>query len=634
MPIKLPEAAPLPVREVRQRIYQAIQKQAHYLLTTVHPWSNNTSMLLLTESKSTEHWIRPNCGAVEGFSFLWRFGPYDPHVTGVSRAELLRGTIVPMIRYLVTTHVSGGQPTSDGKKWGDAWQSAYWAQMLGRGAWWIWPELPADLRSQVRQVVAHEAQRIAQAVPPHQLRYDTKAEENAWNSEILSVAMLLMPDDPRRALWETTYQKWVLSSFLRPADQTNAVVVDGRPVKDQFTGANLFDDYTLENHGFVHPDYMTCFSLSLGCAPDFAMTGRPWPEALLFNVPPIYENLKWMLLPDGGFVYPSGQDWELFRNASWLGKHVLMAVYGHDPEAWGWTLRNLEVLEKMQARSPSGAIYFPGEYFFASTQHDIFRSLANAWLNLQLAKDIPQSSRERLGVRRWDSGRIILRRTATAIHTVSWGSRVMAQCAPLALDRVVSPHERSGVGFIQLSKNKKPLAVSLHDASVKHGEDWFEARLEVDHGTSARAHLTFRSETDGSLVIQEKLVALTNLVTTEIATGLIGILNNTNWIYETGKRRLRVDQNSIEVPSGCGRQWTWDNASRIRVEDALEITSAQPLQAAYLAAQRPERGRATDRLVLNHLPNTRTWKSGQVISQFRVVIRSMSRSADDKPRSR
>jgi len=77
-----------------------------------------------------------------------------------------------------------------------------------------------------------------------------------------------------------------MSSFLRPADERNDARVDGRPVREQFTGANIFDDFTRENHNLVHLDYMTTFSLSLGCAPDFVMTRRRMPEALLFNFAP------------------------------------------------------------------------------------------------------------------------------------------------------------------------------------------------------------------------------------------------------------------------------------------------------------------------------------------------------------
>ncbi len=621
MQLRLPAEAPASVREVQDRIYRATQKQACYLLDAVHPWKDDAALRLLTDSKSGEHWIRPNTGVIEGFAFLHRFGRYDEKVVGVSRPELLDGTIVPMIRYLVATHVTGSRPTSDGKKWGDAWQSAHWTQMLGRGAWFVWPQLPVDLREGVRRVAAHEADRIARSEPPHQLRSDTKAEENAWNSQVLSVAILLLPDDPRCAGWEKAYQRWVMSSFLRPADKRNEAVVDGRPVREQFTGANIFDDFTLENHNFVHPDYMTTFSLSLGCAPDFAMTGRRIPEALLFNVAPIYENLKWMLLPDGGFVYPNGQDWELFRNPSWLGKHVLMAVWALDPDAWMWVLHTLDTLEKMQARSTDGAVFHPGEYFFASTQSDLLRSLANAWLSLQLAGEVPNAPRERIGVRRWDSAQVILHRTPDAIHTVSWGAKVMAQCVPSRLDRVVSPHERNGIGHVRLAGARDALALRVQNAEIRETPDGFDASLTVDHGNEIRAQLRFRSEPDGSFLMAEKLIALTNVSTAEIATGLVGILNNPHWIYEHARRRVTADDQLIEVASCSRQQWHWEATRRIVVDDVIVVQSDRPLRASYLAADRAERGRVTDQLILNHLPGNRSWTTGETLSDYQVVVR-------------
>jgi len=624
MPARLPAEAPSAVREVQRRIYGAAEKQAHYLLGSVHPWAEDGALRLLTESKSGEHWIRPNTGAIEGFAFLHRFGPYDAERVGVSRAGLLKGTIIPMMRYVVATHVTSSRPTSDQKPWGNAWQSAHWTQMLGRAAWFLWVDLPPDLREGARRVVAHEADRIANSEPPHQLRLDTKAEENAWNSQVLSVAVLLMPEDPRRAGWERSYQKWVMSSFLRPADEHNETVVDGRTVREQFTGANVFDDFTLENHRIVHPDYMTAFSLTLGCAPDFAMTGGRMPEALRFNVGPIYENLKWMLLPDGGFVYPNGQDWELFRNPSWLGKHVLMAVWARDPDAWSCVLRALETLEKMQARPLAGAVFHPEEYFFASAQTDLLRALGNAWLSLQLASGIADVPNERMGTHRWDSGKIILRRTPEAIHTVSWGAKIMAQCVRRRLDRLVSPHERNGIGHVRLAGEPAALPIRLEQAEIKEGTNGFEARLTVDHGSALRAQLTFRSEADGSFVMAEKLVALTNVTTAEIATGLIGILNNPHWIYEDGRRRVVADRKSTEVTSACGQAWSWENVRRVNVDDALVITSARPLRAGYLAAAGAERGRVTDRLVLNHLPGDHAWVTGRTVSDYQVIVQCVN----------
>ena len=621
MPLVMP-AGRADLQKMDGRIYQALEKQAHYLLGLVHPWDRDPQLLLVTDSRSDEHHIRPNTGVVAGLCFLHRFGPYEDGVVGVSRADLLGKTIVPMMRYLVATHVTGERATGDGKQWGDAWQSAHWAQMLGCGVWWVWDDLPADLRIAVRRVVAHEADRIAREKVPYQIKLDTKAEENAWNSRVLSIAVLLMPGDPRRAEWETAFRKWAFSSFLRPADAHSQPLVDGRTVASQFGGANIYDDFTLENHNIVHPDYMTCFSLSLSAGLDYVTSGRTPPECLLYNAGGIYENLKWFVLPDGGFVYPNGQDWQLFRNADWVGSHLLMAVFARDGDAWELANRSLDTLEKMQRRHASGAIYAPGESFFASTQSDRLVSLAGAWLTLKCADRIPRAFHEPLGVRRLDCGKIILHRTPAAIHTFSWGAAVMAQCVPLQLDRIVSPDSRNGIGHVTLKGAAKPLPVHIHRVEVTQGDDWFAADLTLDHGKDQiRAELQFRSNADGTWIAREKLVALSDVTTAEVATGLIGVLNDPGWVYEKGRREIVLDGRKEVIPALSGK--TVAGAAReITVDSALRIHSERPLQFRYAGAKTPERSRATDALALNYLGGDRSWRKGDVISEYQATIRT------------
>jgi hypothetical protein len=608
------------LEKMDQRIYLAAENLARYLRTLVHPWQADATLLLLTDSRSGEHHIRPNTGAVHGFCFLCRFGPYDESVVGVSRSRLLGDTVIPMIRYLVATHVTGMRPTSDNRRWGDAWQSAHWAQQLGCGAWYVWDELPADVRAGVRRVVAHEADRIAKSTPPHQIRLDTKAEENAWNSRILSVAQLLLPDDSRRPGWETAFQKWAISSFLRPADEQSQTMVDGRTVAAQFTGANIHDDYTLENHNIVHPDYMTCISLSLGAELDYALSGRRPPECLHHNVAGIYENLKWFVLPDGGFVYPNGQDWQLFRNADWTVKSLMMSVLLRDPDAWTLARPCLETLEKMQARSKTGTVYAPGETFFASTQTDLLSSLATGWLVLRMADRIERASRDRVGVRRLDSGKIILRRTGAAIHTFSWGAKVMAQCVPYRLDRMVSPDQLNGIGHVALARPQKSLPIRLRDVKVTSGEDWFRAELVVDHGTHVRADLLFSSNPDGSFTIREKLVALTDVTSARIATGQIGILNNPGWVYERGRRTVAIDGREEDVPALSGKTLGAEGVRELAIDGVLRIRGPQPLRIRYAGAVQPSRSRATDLLYLNYVDREQSWRAGQAISEYEAVV--------------
>jgi hypothetical protein len=619
---ELPAITDRAVQDRADRLYLGTQRLAHYLIGELRPWADDPSLLLLTTSKSGEHSIRPNAGTAAGLAFLYRFGPYDKAVVGISRAELLQDKLVPIMRYLTTTHVTGSRPTSDGKNWGDAWQSAHWADKLGMAAWWAGRDLPADLTADVCRVIEHEAARFVDAQPPHQLRNDTKAEENAWNAQVFSAAIVLMPDHPRRKEWEAAFQKWTLSAWLRAADEHSSALVDGRPVSAQFTGVNIHDDFTLENHHIVHPDYMTAFSLSLGCEMEFVMTGRRPPQSLRHNVAGIYENLKWFSMPDGGFVYPSGQDWALFRQVDWLYPNLLFAVFERDPEAWGLLDVSFEVLERMQARSPEGAIYLPGENFFASAQTDKIYHFARGWLSLHFAKATESKSPRLRGVRRLDEARIILNRTPSAVHAFCWGKPIMAQCMPMQKDRLISPHDRSGIGHILLAGQDKPLAVSLVEAQVDNDEQSFSVNLVVDHGKDElRAHLQFRSQADGSWTMQEKLVALRDVTTAEIATGLIGVLNNPQWIYERGERLVTLGERQSTVPSGSGGILNADGVRDVSVDSVLQIRSPRPLSVRYKAAARSHRSRITDELSLNIIEGEQNWKAGQTISEWEATVR-------------
>ncbi|WP_145445592.1 hypothetical protein [Mucisphaera calidilacus] len=615
-----PAAAEGPLTEYRQKVYEVVENQARYLISTTRPWEGDPTLRLLTDSKHGEHWIRPNTGTVAGLAFLYRFGPYNAERVGVSREQLLSNHIIPMMRYLVVTHKTGTRPTSNGKPWGDHWQSAHWAHMLGRSAWWIWEDLPEDLQRGIQSIMAHEADRIAAAKIPHRVKNDTKSEENGWNSQVISIAMLLLPDDPRNEVWREAFPQWAISAHLRASDATCEVIVDDRPVKDWFLGANIHEDFTLENHNIIHPDYMTCYSLGLGCALDYRMTGRAIPEALLYNVPQIYENIKWFILPDGGFVYPSGQDWRLFRNPDWHFKHVLMAVYANDPDAWSIAMRGIDTMVKMQSRPNGGAVYAPGEYFFPSAQMDLIYYTSLTWLLLHEVDELPLRPDLYTGVRRLDGGKLMLNRTPSAVHTLSWGNKIMIQAVPNQLDRIVSPHFRSGIGHVRIEGNDRAPSPKLRDIEIENTDNAFKAKLVVDHGDAIRSQITVESQPDGTFTFSEELTALKDVTTTEVGTGLIGILNNPTWVYERGYRSLTIDNDATHVPSCSGMAMERSGIHQVNIDDVLFIDSADRMNVRYASEPKPVRGRVTDHLYLNWIPGRKQWQAGQPISTTRVTI--------------
>jgi len=229
--------------------------------------------------------------------------------------------------------------------------------------------------------------------------------------------------------------------------------------------------------------------------------------------------------------------------------------------------------------------------------------------------------RNRLGVRRLDSGKIVLNRTPSALHTFAWGARIMAQCVPLRKGRVVSPDPRSGIGAIHLAGRKGALPLRVRKADVKSGKDWFQADLVVDHGDAVRARLRIRSDPDGSMRWEETLTGLRDCRLSRVATGVIGILNDKTWVYERGFRLLSKDRGKpVKIPSCSGRILDLSGARGIRVDSVLHIRSKAPLRARYEAARAPKRARVTDLLILNYLPCPLEVKKGREISRYSAGI--------------
>ena len=187
---------------------------------------------------------------------------------------------------------------------------------------------------------------------------------------------------------------------------------------------------------------------------------------------------------------------------------------------------------------------------------------------------------------------------------------------------MISPDQRSGIGQIRLPDSESPLPVHTRHVEVVNDEQSFTATLIVDHGDDLiRAEIKIASQPDGAMTLSEKLTALADVTTDEIATGLIGILNNPHWVYETGKRRITFNDKESIIDALSGVTLSAPQASTISIDDVLEITSDKPLGTHYRAGEKMERGRATDLLFLNHLGQQRRWNSGEVISEFQVQIR-------------
>lgn len=261
------------------------------------------------DGRSDENGQRTLGNFILVYAYLATRPDYDPTVSSVPPATLKERALAAL-RYMVRTHITGDLKCTDGRPWGNHWQSAWWASRMLGGATLLWDALSEEERSRIQRLVVYEADRHI-GLPPRVNEYgDTKAEENAWDSEILAWALNLYPDHPHVPGWREAFVRLCLNTLSVEADLQDERLIEGKPLKEWVGGPCIHPDFTIENHGFFHICYMACPLHSL--AWDyyvFRRFGRKPPEAIFHHVREVWGRLKQFFLWRGRFAYVGGKDW-------------------------------------------------------------------------------------------------------------------------------------------------------------------------------------------------------------------------------------------------------------------------------------------------------------------------------------
>lgn len=325
----------------------------------------------------TEHFIRPASHHAFTLAVCLKLQVYDPQVTAVPE-EKAEAIVRNLIRSLAYRHKSNSG--KDG--WGDQWQSALWAAQAATAAWIMWDKLAAPDQESVCRMLVHEADRFLEYRVPYYRdtagnilsKGDTKAEENAWNSNVLTLATAMMPGHAHYARWMQKNIELQLSAYATPEDLRRNKIIDGVRLDKILKGSNMNPDGTVTNHHIIHPDYMTAFMHNATNAWIYELAGKQGLQSSLYNGEVIYQALterlfngKTMYCKTAGgkasssVYFPEGNDWGEKRQANYWLMDILAHIYGWDRgssvKAIEWAeARNKEMIY-MVNRDTTGQYY-------------------------------------------------------------------------------------------------------------------------------------------------------------------------------------------------------------------------------------------------------------------------------------
>jgi hypothetical protein len=300
---------------------------------------------------ATDDSVRRLCMEAYSLATSIATGAYNPAAapagTGVPTATATSRTIE------IITKVVAGHITQAPHGWGATSQSMFLAAYLGTAAWLLWPQLTAQLRSQVAAMVYFEAEwgmerplqfyatKAGLVLQPG----DTGGDQDSWYPMADQLAVAMMPGNAHAPLWQNTVVRNAVAAWSRPSDDTSATVVNGAPVSAWINGrgSNVLSTGDLFNHHRYAPDYSTLIYQNMQDILLSAMAGQPAPKAVTALAAPVYAaytSVKYAAPPNlspGGTVYRSGSPAIYYPQGSdWgTGQYLPFALVDAETAAFG-----------------------------------------------------------------------------------------------------------------------------------------------------------------------------------------------------------------------------------------------------------------------------------------------------------
>lgn len=294
--------------------------------------------------QNNEDGVRTNADLSMICSFLYKYakpaGITLP--TGITYDDV-KAMALKSLAWSYSTHSSNKlKLTTNSSYWGSVWESSLWTESMAFSAWMLGDELSDTDKARVKSVILSEANYDLNRSIPTGYSGDTKAEENGWETNILSIACAMYPEETAADSYYLKMQQFASNCYSMYQDVSDTTTVAGHPASYWYIGQNLYNDYTLQNHNYFHTSYQNVvieelcesyLALKLMQQDNGSTKKFEMAENLLWNQKPVFDNvLKELALADGELAMPNGNDWSLFLYDQ-LPCYTAMATIFRDPDA-------------------------------------------------------------------------------------------------------------------------------------------------------------------------------------------------------------------------------------------------------------------------------------------------------------
>lgn len=496
-----------------------------------------------SEPRYLHHFLGTNAFAL---AVLALAGPEEAW-PGVGADELL-ATSVDCIEALVATH-----PLAGGAEEWSAFSAGRFMYHLATTAILLGGKLPATTRDLAGRILAAQADRFRGRPAPAQLRDDTQAESNAWHGGGIAAAACALPHHPHRDEWEQKALEYMISAYATEADVVSDRIVDGRPLREWLTGPNALDDHTVENHGFVHPDYMAAVSEMMRAAIPYSLVGRPIPEAVGFNAAQVFDRLAQLTLPDASHLYVMGTDYTA-RRIDGSFQAGIIALMQPTPLRTALLMRWLARMEQMAQQWPT--LPMTG---WLGMPHDLGCTwgLSQDYIAARVfsvgEEALPDGEIERAlaGTHVSAQGQFVLQRTPDAITSFSWHSdeqraHVLGLSMPLGGDTLCYPMQESWFGEVEPAE--PPAEPTPPGPCALRWRDGANVVAELRRCDGALSQLcAFIALPEGGGVFLSELVAREDVALARVTAGTIWLFDDLRWPEQDAPRSLAGAEGALQA---------------------------------------------------------------------------------------